>query len=83
MREGEAPGDPRLVAVHAFARAVALERGKVDDELVAALTASGHDTAQILEIVAECTFAGLVGTLDNLAGRVELDPFLAPRAWRP
>jgi hypothetical protein len=36
---------------------------------------------EILEVVAECTFAGLVGTLDNLAGRVELDEFLRPRAW--
>jgi alkylhydroperoxidase family enzyme len=82
MRGGDAPGDPRLAAVHAFARAVALERGKVDDELVAALTATGHDTAQILEIVAECTFAGLVGVVDNLAGRVPLDAFLSPEPVR-
>jgi hypothetical protein len=26
-------------------------------------------------------FASLVGLIDNLAGRVELDPFLAERAW--
>ena len=25
--------------------------------------------------------AGLVGTVDNLAGRVPLDDFLKPRAW--
>jgi hypothetical protein len=31
--------------------------------------------------VAECTFAGLVGVMDNLADRVDLDGFLMPRAW--
>jgi hypothetical protein len=31
--------------------------------------------------MAECAFASLVGLMDNLAGRVELDEFLAPRAW--
>jgi hypothetical protein len=25
----------------------------------------------MLEVVAECTFAGLAGTIDNLAGRVD------------
>jgi alkylhydroperoxidase family enzyme len=75
MGRGEPPAG--LAAVYAFARAVALDRGKVDDELVAALAAAGDDTAQILEIVAECTFAGLVGVVDNLAGRVPLDAFLS------
>jgi hypothetical protein len=36
---------------------------------------------EVLDVVAECTFAGLVGVVDNLAGRVELDGFLAARAW--
>ena len=76
MRAGDAPTDERLAAVSAFARAVALDRGKVDAAVVDALVAAGHDTAQILEIVAECTFAGLVGVVDNLAGHVPPDPFL-------
>ena len=37
--------------------------------------------AEILEVVTECVFASLVGIVDNLAGRVELDEFLQPRAW--
>jgi alkylhydroperoxidase family enzyme len=81
MRGNESPSDPRLAAVYDLARTIVLERGKVDDGAVARATAAGYGDAQILEIVAECTFAGLVGTLDNLAGRVELDAFLAPRAW--
>lgn len=31
-------------------------------------------------MLAECAFASLVGIVDNLAGRVPLDPFLARRA---
>ncbi len=31
--------------------------------------------------VAECTLAGLVGMIDNLAERVDLDEFLQSRAW--
>ena len=37
---------------------------------------------RLLQIVAECVFAGLVGTIDNLAGRVPLDEFLRPRQWK-
>jgi hypothetical protein len=37
---------------------------------------------EILDIVLECVFAGMVGVIDNLAGLVTLDGFLAPRAWR-
>jgi alkylhydroperoxidase family enzyme len=81
MRASRPPSDAKLAAVYDLARRIALDRGKVDDLAVAAASAAGVSTSEILEIVAECTFAGLVGTLDNLAGRVELDGFLAPRAW--
>jgi alkylhydroperoxidase family enzyme len=81
IRAGRAPSDPRLAAVHDLARQIVLERGKVSDDAIAKASAAGLTTPEILEVVAECTFAGLVGTLDNLAGRVELDPFLTPRAW--
>ena len=57
-----------------------LDRGKVNEDAVSRATAAGVSTPEILEIVAECTFAGLVGMLDNLAGRVELAEFLTPRA---
>jgi alkylhydroperoxidase family enzyme len=81
MRAGKAPSDAKLAAVYELARSVVLDRGKVDDEVTSRAAAAGLSTAEILEVVAECTFAGLVGTLDNLAGRVDLDPFLIPRAW--
>jgi alkylhydroperoxidase family enzyme len=81
MRAGEAPTDPRQAAVYELARRIVLDRGQVDDAVIDAATAAGFSTEEILEIVAECGFASLVGLVDNLAGRVALDEFLAPRAW--
>jgi alkylhydroperoxidase family enzyme len=80
MRAGQAPADPRRAAVYEFARDLATFRGKAGVER---LTEQGLGTAQILDIVAECVLASLVGLVDNLAGRIELDPFLAPREWNP
>ena len=78
MRAGSAPSDQRLAAVYEFARELVTNRGKAG---VQRLTEQGLGTRQILDIVAECVLASLVGLVDNLAGRVELDPFLAPRQW--
>ena len=78
MRAGSAPTDPRLAAVYEFARDLVTNRGKAGVER---LTEQGLGTAQILDIVAECVLASLVGLVDNLAGRIELDPFLEPREW--
>jgi hypothetical protein len=57
-----------------------LSWGKVDDAAVDRLTTLGFSIEEILDVVAECTFASLVGVVDNLACRVELDGFLAARA---
>jgi alkylhydroperoxidase family enzyme len=81
MRTSKPPSDVKLAAVYELARSIVIDRGKVEDRAVSRATAAGVTTAEVLEIVAECTFAGLVGTLDNLAGRVELDEFLRPRTW--
>jgi len=82
MRAGTEPGDPVHAAVYAFARRVALDRGKVADDVVQRAHDAGLTDADLLQLVAECTVAGLVGTVDNLAGRVPLDDFLLPRAWK-
>ena len=81
MRAGSPPADPRLAAVYGFAREFVTGRGKVGADAVDRLTAQGLSTAQILDLVAECAFGSLVGLVDNLAGRIELDPFLQPRKW--
>jgi alkylhydroperoxidase family enzyme len=82
MRAGDEPADPRAAAVYALARDVVLTRGRVSGAAVRRAQDQGLGVPDLLEVVAECAFAGLVGTLDNLAGRVELDAFLRPRAWR-
>ncbi len=81
MRDGRPPADDKLAAVYDLARQIVVDRGRVDDGAVARAQQAGYSRSEILEIVAECTFAGLVGVVDNLAGRVRLDDFLVPRAW--
>ncbi|HET6952647.1 MAG TPA: carboxymuconolactone decarboxylase family protein [Acidimicrobiales bacterium] len=81
MRAGEPGDDASRAAVYELARRVVLDRGKVDDDVVTRATTAGLSTEDVLEVVAECVFASLVGVVDNLAGRVELDAFLSPRAW--
>jgi hypothetical protein len=62
---------------------VVTERGKVGDDVVERAHRAGLTDADLLQLVAECVFAGLVGTVDNLAGRVPLDEFLRPRQSKP
>jgi alkylhydroperoxidase family enzyme len=81
MRAGSPPADSRLAAVYGFARDLVVSRGKAAS--VDALTGQGLSTAEILDVVAECMLASFVGVVDNLAGRIELDPFLKPREWQP
>jgi alkylhydroperoxidase family enzyme len=82
MRAGSEPSDPVHAAVYAFARDVAARRGKVTDDVIERAHDAGLTDAELLQLVAECVFAGLVGLVDNLAGRVPLDEFLQPQAWK-
>jgi alkylhydroperoxidase family enzyme len=82
LRAGGEPADPVLAATAAFARAVALDRGAVDPSVVDRAEAAGLSAEDLLQIVAECTLAGLVGVVDNLVGRVDLDDLFAPQAWK-
>jgi alkylhydroperoxidase family enzyme len=81
MRAGAEPADPVHAAVYVFARDVAVRRGKVSDDVVRRANDVGLTDVDLLQLVTECVFAGLVGTVDNLVGRVTLDEFLRPRQW--
>jgi alkylhydroperoxidase family enzyme len=83
MRAGREPSDPVHAAVYVFARDAVLQRGMIDEQVRQQAGDAGLTDADLLQLVAECTFAGLVGTVDNLAGRVPLDDFLRPRQWTP
>jgi alkylhydroperoxidase family enzyme len=82
MRAGGDPADPVHAAVCRFARAVTAGRGTIDDDVVKQAHTVGLSDADLLQLVAESTFDGLVGTIDHLAGRVPLDEFLQPRQWK-
>jgi alkylhydroperoxidase family enzyme len=82
MRAGGEPSDAVHAAVCRFAREVTVGRGELADDVIEEAYAAGLSDADLLQLVAECTFAGLVGTIDHLAGRVALDPFLQPRQWK-
>lgn len=81
LREAAAPDDGTAAAVAALAREIALNRGKVSDPALAAAVQAGLSTEAVLDVLLECAFATLVGLIDNLAGHVELDAFIAPQAW--
>ena len=55
------------------ARELVHSRGEVANDTVNPALDAGLSVSDVLEVVGECTFARLVGTIDNLAGRVELD----------
>jgi alkylhydroperoxidase family enzyme len=82
MRAGSEPTDPVHAAVYAYARDVTVHRGKVTEGVVRRAHDVGLSDSALLQLVAECVFAGLVGIVDNLAGRVPLDEFLQPQAWK-
>ncbi|MFI6316615.1 carboxymuconolactone decarboxylase family protein [Nonomuraea sp. NPDC050556] len=82
MRRGAEPRQELHAAVYAFARALVIERGAVPEAVVRRATGAGLGPADLLQLVTECAFATLVGLVDNLAGPVELDEPLRPRAWK-
>lgn len=82
MRAGHEPTDPVHAAVYAYARAVAIDHGAVDHAIVDRALATGLERADLLQLVAECVFANLVGIVDHLADRVDLDEFLQRWAWK-
>jgi alkylhydroperoxidase family enzyme len=81
IRDGRAPSEPVAAAVHALADEAVLDRGRVADATTQAVLDAGLSTEDVLEMLLEVAFAGLVGLIDNLAGHVELDGFLAARRW--
>lgn len=82
MRGGAEPRDDLRAAVYAFATALVTDRGAVDEAVLQRALDAGLEPADLLQLVTECAFASLVGLIDNLAGRVELDEPLRPQAWK-
>ncbi|MBO3747017.1 hypothetical protein J5X84_13145 [Streptosporangiaceae bacterium NEAU-GS5] len=82
MRSGAEPRDEIQAAVYAFARALVIDRGAMTEAIAQRAADAGLQPSDLLQLVAECAFATLVGLVDNLLGGVELDEFLRPQAWK-
>lgn len=82
MRGGSEPGDELHAAVYAFATALVIDRGTVPKTVLRRALDAGLQPADLLQLVTECAFASLVGLIDNLAGRIELDEPLRPLSWK-
>jgi hypothetical protein len=65
----------------ALTREIALNRGKVSDSALATAAQAGLSTEAVLDVFAGVRLRYLVGLIDNLAGHVELDAFIASQAW--
>ncbi len=81
MRAGQAPSEHAPAVVYRLATELASRRGKVADATIAEAKLIGYTPESILELATEVHFASLVGLVDKLAGRVELDGFLQDQAW--
>lgn len=80
LREGTPLPDARLEALRRYARAVMRERGRVPDEISAALADAGFTEAQALEIVLGVGVY-VLSTLLNVVTDAELDPPFVAFDW--
>lgn len=68
LRAGEALPDPRLEALHAFARTVVRERGHIGEQDTQALLGAGFSTEQVLEALTQVAYTTLANLVANAAG---------------
>lgn len=82
VRGGRPIADPRLEALHAFARAVVVKRGQLDPAEMDRFLSAGYSPAQMQEVILGLclkTFSNLTSKLLGLA----LDEPFVPHAWNP
>jgi AhpD family alkylhydroperoxidase len=80
LRRGEAPADPRLAALSAFARSMVRNRGRVDAPAQQAFLAAGYTRRQALDVVMGMAFSLTANYAAHLT-QPALDEFLQPHAW--
>jgi uncharacterized peroxidase-related enzyme len=79
-RAGEAPDDPRLGALHRFARAMVAEKGRVGDEEAGALLEAGYSRRAVLDVVAQIGHTTLT-SLTYALSEAPVDDEFAAQAW--
>lgn len=75
LREGRAPSDAKLAALHRFTIELWQQRGAVDDVALQRFTAAGYSAAQALELVLGIT-TYVLSTFANRLVRAPVDPQL-------
>lgn len=81
LREKRSVPEARLDAAARFTEAVIASRGAVSDEDLRAFKDAGFDDRAALEVVLGVSLATLCNFANNL-GQPELNPELAPYAWK-
>jgi hypothetical protein len=81
MRSGQEPADDRQAAIYQLAQDIVRSRGKVPADTIDAPPPPGSPSSTSWTWWPSVRSPALVRVIDNLAGRVELDSFFAPRAW--
>jgi uncharacterized peroxidase-related enzyme len=79
-RGGSAPEDPKLGALHRFARGLVAKKGHVTDKEIEALLEAGYSRGAVFEVIAQVGHT----TLANLAHSVSkapVDRAFEPQAW--
>lgn len=82
LRSGSPLADPKLEALRQFTLAVVTKRGWVEADDIAAFTAAGYGSEQILEVVTGVTLKTLTNYVNHVA-ETPLDAPFQAEAWQP
>lgn len=80
VRERRLPGEPRLAALSAFARALIERRGHVDARELEAFTDAGFGPDQVLEVIAGLAVSVMANYAGNITKPTLEEPF-KPQTW--
>jgi AhpD family alkylhydroperoxidase len=81
LRAGAPLPDPRLQALHAFAKALIHERGKIPPAVLDSFFAEGFSQQQALEVVLGLAIKVMSNFTNSIAG-TPLDKIVKSRAWQ-
>jgi uncharacterized peroxidase-related enzyme len=80
LRDGKWPGDSKLAALVAFARAVVQQRGWVNDADTSAFLAAGYTRAQILDVIVIVALK-TISNYTNHVAHTPLDAAFTGQKW--
>lgn len=81
LREGRALSDPKLEALHVFARQLVHTRGKVSEADLEAFLEAGYEPQQALEVILGLAIKTMSNFTNSIAG-TPLDEAVGAKRWR-